>query len=389
MVNQEITVLHSVPRWLPQTETWLYTQIKCLPLPVRSHIVCEVAENLDQFAMPHIYAARNVPAGRYRMYMALARLGLRDHYQSFLVRQARSCRAAVLHSHYGHIGWRNMGAAGKANLRHVVTFYGFDVNKLPAADPRWRERYRELFGHADYILCEGAHMAGRIKELGCPEHKVLVHRLGVMVDAIPFRPRAWAPGDPLRVLIAASFREKKGIPDALEALGRLQRDAPLQITLIGDAGSEPAGRAEREKIRRVIEKHDLTARVRLLGFQPHQVLFAEAYRHHVFLSPSVTAGDGDTEGGAPVTIIEMAATGMPVVSTVHCDIPAVILNGRTGLLAGERDVDGLVTHLHWLVNHRSEWLPMLTAGRGRVEALYNASVQGARLAAIYRRLVLQ
>ncbi len=70
-----------------------------------------------------------------------------------------------------------------------------------------------------------------------------------------------------------------------------------------------------------------------MGYQPHSTLFAEAYRHHIFLSPSVTASTGDTEGGAPVSLIEMAATGMLIVSTTHCDIPEVIKHGVTGLLA--------------------------------------------------------
>ncbi len=52
-------------------------------------------------------------------------------------------------------------------------------------------------------------------------------------------------------------------------------------------------------------------------------------RHHLFLSPSVTAPDGDSEGGAPVSIIEAAATGMPVVSTTHCDIPQAVDDGVT------------------------------------------------------------
>jgi len=42
----------------------------------------------------------------------------------------------------------------------------------------------------------------------------------------------WQQGEPLRVLIAASFREKKGIPYALEALGMLQKDVSLEIAII-------------------------------------------------------------------------------------------------------------------------------------------------------------
>jgi colanic acid/amylovoran biosynthesis glycosyltransferase len=112
----------------------------------------------------------------------------------------------------------------------------------------------------------------------------------------------------------------------------------------------------------------------------------EARRHHVFLSPSVVAADGDTEGGAPVSLIEMSASGMMIVSTTHCDIPGVILDGQTGLLAPERDVDALVDHLHWIVSHPERWLDMQRAGRAHMEAEFDARRQGERLAAIYREL---
>ena len=57
---------------------------------------------------------------------------------------------------------------------------------------------------------------------------------------------------------------------------------------------------------------------------------------------------------------------MPIVSSTHCDIPSVVLHGRTGLLAGEHDVPGLLQHLRWLVANPGQWEPMVTAGRHAV-----------------------
>lgn len=68
----------------------------------------------------------------------------------------------------------------------------------------------------------------------------------------------------------------------------------------------------------------LEDKVRFMGYQPYEVMLGECYKHHIFISPSVASEDGDVEGGAPVTIIEMAASGMPIVSTNHCDIPYVL-----------------------------------------------------------------
>jgi colanic acid/amylovoran biosynthesis glycosyltransferase len=379
-----IPVIQSVSRWLPQTATWLHTQVRCLPADIESHVVCEATLNLDQFPHPRVHSLADEPRWRVIRDKGMRKLGLRRHLQ-FLVDVAKSSGARLLHSHFGDLGWYNLGAARAAGLRHVVTFYGLDVVYYPTVDPRWRDRYREMFADVDLVLCEGPHMAGKIVELGCPAKRVRVHHLGIVTDQIPFEPREWVPGEPLRVLLAGSFREKKGFPFALDALARIRDRVALEVTIIGDEHDERT-RVEKGRILAAVERGGLSADVRLLGFQPWATVLDEARRHHVFLSPSVTAADGDTEGGAPVSILEMSASGMAIVSTTHCDIPGVVIDGVTGLLAPERDVDALVAHLEWLIDHPAAWREMQVAGRKHIEAEFDARTQGERLGAVYREL---
>jgi colanic acid/amylovoran biosynthesis glycosyltransferase len=381
-----ITVLHSCPNWLPITEIWVYNQIRYLPKEIENHIVCENTVNLNQFSLPNIHSLSDTPRWRYLLERSLRQLRIQNHLP-FAVETAKQHSVDILHSHFGNVGWFNIEVAKQAQLKHIVTFYGYDVNSIPKRYPHWLKRYHSLFEQIDGVLCEGSHMAECIAKLGCPRDKIRVQHLGVAVDEIAFQPRVWNPTEPLRVLIAASFREKKGIPYALEALGRFQQQTPLEITIVGDASSDAKSQAEKQKILATIEQYNLQSKVRLLGYQPHAVFLAEAYQHHVFLSPSVTASDGDTEGGAPVGIIEMAATGMPLISTKHCDIPEVIQDGVTGLLAAETNVDELINHLQWLVNHPQEWGKMLEAGRKRVELEYNAQLQGEKLGNIYQEII--
>ncbi|MFB3917196.1 MAG: glycosyltransferase [Terriglobales bacterium] len=381
---KHLTVLHYTACWLPLTENWIYSQLKHLPAWIETHVVCENVQNLEQFATPNLHAFADASGLEYYWDKGLRKLRLRD-YLGFLIRQARRVNAQIVHSHFGNTGWANHKAVEKLGARHVTTFYGFDVNRLPVIDPRWHTRYRELFASVDCILCEGPHMAACIKGLGCPAEKVRVHHLGVRLEQIEYRPRCWQPGTPLRVLIAGTFRQKKGIPYAVAALGAMQTLVPLEITLIGDATAEPRDQAEKRRILSALDAHGLTSRTRLLGFRTHAELMREAYEHHVFLSPSVTADDGDTEGGAPVVIIEMAASGMPVVSTRHCDIANVLPAGA--LLADERDVDGLAARLRWLIENPGQWEAGLCAARRHVEQNFNAVTQGLRLAEIYAELV--
>jgi colanic acid/amylovoran biosynthesis glycosyltransferase len=381
-----IRVVHSNPVWLSQTQTWLYTQVTNLPLErVESHVVCEHTANLDQFAVPHLHAF--AAAGRLERLWdrGLRRLGARRHL-GYLARVARRLGAKVIHSHFGDVAWTNLGAVGAAGSRHVATFYGYDMSYLPRV-AIWRERLDHLFRNVDLVLCEGPHMAREVVRLGCPEDRVRIHHLGVALETWPFQPRRWSPGHKLKVLIAATFTEKKGIPYAIRALSKLRQHVELEVTLIGDARPESAeSRAQKREILSAIESQGLGGVVRLLGYRPHSVLIDEAYRHHLFLSPSVTAADGATEGGAPVAIVEMAASGMPIVSTRHCDIPEVIVDGRTGFLAEERDVEGLTDCLLRMVSQWQRWPEMLAAGRARVEAEFDAHVQGQRLATLYESL---
>jgi colanic acid/amylovoran biosynthesis glycosyltransferase len=380
--TSRIPVIQSVSKWLPQTATWLHNQVRFLPPEIESHVVCEAVMNLEQFPQPLIHALSLEPRWRRVWDLGMRRLGVRHHLE-FLVARAREARARLLHSHFGDYAWRNLAAAQKTGMTHLVTFYGIDVLFIPREDPRWRARYVRMFERIDGVLCEGPHMARCIVDLGCPEEKVSVHHLGVDLDQLPFRPVTWTPGETFKVLLSGSFREKKGFPYAIDALAAIADEVELEVTVIGDAHDE---RTQREKraILAAIRRHGLSERVRMLGYQPYGVVLEEAQRHHVFLSPSVTATDGDTEGGAPVSIIEMCASGTMVVSTTHCDIPGVVVDGVTGLLAPERDVDALIHHLRWLIANPQEWEGMLTAARKHIEAEFDARRQGERLGQIYR-----
>jgi colanic acid/amylovoran biosynthesis glycosyltransferase len=387
--GRPLGVILNQQKWLPRTQGWIHTQAALLPPHIVPHVVCGESANLDQFALEnfHDFSRLSAPM-RLRVVAAAAwRLGPALTRRTALIAHvARRHGARLVHSHFGFTGYDSARAVRRLGLKHVVTFYGVDMSALPAADPRWLDRYRVMFSQVDQVLCEGPCMAAGVARLGCPEEKLRVHHLGIRLGELPFQPREWRAGEPLRVLLAASFREKKGIPYALEALARIQHEVALDITIIGDAGDSPKSHEEKSRILAVVAKSGLAPRVRFMGYQPWRVLRDEAYRHHIFMSPSVTARDGDTEGGAPVALIEMAATGMPVVSSRHADIPEVIEEGVGGLLAAERDTEGLADCLRQLLAAPRDWSALARAARGRIEQHFNAERQGVALGEIYERV---
>lgn len=380
-------VLHSTPIWLGQTLTWLHSQVAELQkLGVDAHVVCDRTENLDQFGVANIHCLANEGLVKHVLDRGMRKFRIRRH-SNYLVEIGNEVGAGIIHSHFGNVGWANLAAVRKLGIKHTVTFYGYDVNKLPTQEPIWRKRYQQMFEEADLFLCEGSHMAQCIIDLGCPANKVKVQHLGVDINQFEFKPRMWQPGETLKVLIAASFREKKGIPYAIKALGLLLQNVPIELTVIGDAGVDVQSQEEKKKILQSIEDSGLKANTRLLGYQTHMDMLKEAYAHHIFLHPSVTASDGDTEGGAPVSIIEMLATGMQVVSTNHCDIPEVMGEALCHLLAPEKEPMSLSQIMGALLQSYENWLDIARIGRARVEMDYDYRKQAIRLAEQYRNLL--
>jgi colanic acid/amylovoran biosynthesis glycosyltransferase len=79
----------------------------------------------------------------------------------------------------------------------------------------------------------------------------------------------------------------------------------------------------------------------------------------------------------------MSAYGMPIVSTFHCDIPEVVINGESGFLVKEKDVDGLAERLEHLITHPELWESMGRTGRKHIEEEFNIVTQAAKLEAFY------
>jgi glycosyltransferase involved in cell wall biosynthesis len=73
-------------------------------------------------------------------------------------------------------------------------------------------------------------------------------------------------------------------------------------------------------------------------------VFAEVASARVFCAPSITASDNDAEALGMV-FAEAQALGTPIVSFRSGGVPEVVQHEVTGLLAQEKDVVGLATHL--------------------------------------------
>jgi len=293
---------------------------------------------------------------------------------------SRRDRAAVIHAHFAEDGLLAIEAHQDSGKPLVVTFYGRDI-ALAAFDPGERECLAPLVENGTMFLVEGPHMKKLALRAGVPEDRIRIQRIGIDLQRFGFRPPEPVPAGPIRVLLASRFAKKKGIPFGLRAFALARRQAPrLELTLIGDG-------PQIEEVDREIARLSLDEEcLRRFPFLSHDDYARTVADTHIHLVPSVTASDGDSEGGAPTTLLEMQAMGKPIVATRHADIPYVVREGESALLADEKDVEGLAEALVRVATAPERWIEMGRAGRAQVEANHDVTKEIERLESLYDEL---
>ena len=380
-LNADVTtVAHLLWAYLPRTQTFIYELLTHL-CDVRSAVVTEVFENLDLFPFEglHQVPGRSLVLRAADKLASLSGGGLpaRDR------RYRQTVTGVGAHLMHGHFGWSapmTLPLKRALGIPLVTTFYGYDMSVLPS-QRRWRATYAELFEVGDVFLVEGPHMKRGLEAMGCPEHKIVVQHIGVDLGKIAPVAPAYEESESVTVLVCGSFLEKKGIKYAIQAMAKASKErADLRMLVVGDGPERPEYEA-------LIEQLGMGDAIELLGYRTHQEYLALAPNADIFLAPSVTASNGETEGGAPTVLLEMQAAGLPVVSTHHADIPEVVRDGESGFLVPERDSDALAIRILQLAADRDLRHKMGVRGRQHVEEQHDIVRQATKLEKIYATCV--
>jgi colanic acid/amylovoran biosynthesis glycosyltransferase len=252
-------------------------------------------------------------------------------------------------AHFGPFGLRWLPVAAAARRRFSVFFHGYDCSGYPKKRPGV---YQRLFASGAGLLTNSEHTKRRLVELGAPAGRVGVVRLA---SDPAFRRASRSPRTvPRRILTIGRMVPKKGIDDSLEAFARSRRAAPEEwcYEVIGEGPS----RAELESL---VAKHGLQESVELRGFVGRSEVLESLATASLFVLASKTAPSGDSEG-TPVSIMEAATLGVPVVSTRHAGIPELLPPEaeREGFLVPEADVEALtaaITQLMRDADLRRRW----------------------------------
>ena len=261
----------------------------------------------------------------------------------------------------------------------VTVFHGYDMTTYL----RGRDAgcYDRLFAAGDLFLPISDRWKKKLLSLGCPENKMVVHRMGIDVNKFVFRSRE-VDKDPVKLITVCRLVEKKGVEFGIRAVADCLDKYPgcrIQYRIVGNGPLF-------KELEGLIAELDVQENIQLLGWKDQDEVSALMDEADIYIGPSVTSRAGDQEG-IPVVLMEAMAKGLIACATYHSGIPELLEDGVTGYLVPESDVSALSDKLHYVLTNKDKWFEISANGYEKVCKEYNIQVLNDRLESLLNKCI--
>ena len=289
-------------------------------------------------------------------------------YARSIARFLRRHRIEVVLAEYGPTAVEIMEGCSISGTPLVVHFHGFDAYQDSTLN-RLGEAYQRLFRTASRIVVVSRHMRRHLVQLGAPANQIVCNPCGVDVDR--FRSADPREAPPL-FLALGRFVEKKGSLFTVKAFSQVLAEEPdARLVMLGDGPQHGECVALAQSL-------DIDRHAKFPGSVNHSDVTEWMRQARCFVQHSMRASDGDSEG-TPVAVLEASSCGLPVVSTRHGGIVDAVVEGQSGFLVEEGDVDAMADRMLRLARDPELAATMGVAGRSHVKANYSSETSLERL----------
>jgi len=283
----------------------------------------------------------------------------------------------IIQCHFGSSGnigafLKQLGIEGKL----VTMFHGCDIRQ---GIEKGGEIYNQLFNHGDCFLSISDYNYKNLVQFGVNPDKIVFHPVGIEIDKFSFK---WQEknkiSSPIVVLTVARLVEEKGLKYSIMAINEILKKNPdlrLRYYIVGEGPLE-------ESLEELISELSLKHIVKCVGSMDQVQVAKEMLKAHIFLLSSIAEA-------LPVVLMEAQAVGLPVIATNVGSVAEVIVDGKSGFLVPERDVDALVERLEYLIGHFEIWPEMGSYGRKFIEEKYDIKKLNQKLVGIYQDILKQ
>ncbi|MFK5924514.1 MAG: glycosyltransferase family 4 protein [Verrucomicrobiota bacterium] len=212
-----------------------------------------------------------------------------------------------------------------------------------------------------------------------PESASKVKRVYNGLDLEPFREAGqrrdedavWS-GERL-IFTVGRLIEKKGFDDLIKACAVMKKDGvkDFRCVIVGDGPLE-------DELGKLIRTSGVEDCVELAGPKSQSEIIAYLERAAIFALPCVTEKDGGKDN-LPTVIMEAMGARVPCVSTILAGVPEMVIDGETGRLVEERQVEDFAQVMGDVLADKKRAIEMGIAGELRAIEIFAKEVTAKQM----------
>lgn len=299
-------------------------------------------------------------------------------YSKSLLKSLKNHNIDVVFIEYGPTGVSMTDALIKGNIPFVVHFHGFDAYHYPSLK-KYLPGYKKMFAYAQGLVSVSLDMIEQLVKLGADREKISLVSCGADPNFFYGAKPELAP--PYFIALGR-FTAKKSPQNTIRAFKIVHDELnTTKLFMIGEGEVLD----ESKDLARSLGLEDSVV---FLGLRYHDEVLSYFRASMVFVQHSLQTESGDREG-SPVSIVEAAAAGLPVVSTLHEGIKQAVIHGKTGYLVNEGDYQSMAKYMLKLIKDPKLSAEMGQAGRLHVIENYDLVKQGDKLKDIIKRISIK
>ena len=184
-----------------------------------------------------------------------------------------------------------------------------------------------------------------------------------------------------QILSVGYLIERKGFKYLIKAVKKVLKE--YNNVTLKIIGSGPL----KNKLQYLITELKLVNQVKLIGNVSDNELLHLYNSSDLFILPSITDTQGNTEG-LGVVLLEAMACELPVIGSKVGGIPDIIINNETGLLVNEKDILELSMKIKYLIDNKELRQKLATNGLNRVNKKFSWNQVMNSYLNIYKKTLL-
>lgn len=280
-----------------------------------------------------------------------------------------------------HVQWPSLldsleGVIEENKFPILLSQRGYQINVKPFVNQTYFQKIAGLFPQLAGFHSVSKAISGRGDSIWKSATKLdEVIYTGLDLQNFTFN-QNYTPNKKLKIISVGRPHWKKGLHDAIHALGILEKkNLDFEYIIVGGRGNE--------EILFLTNMYKIEKDVKILGKLPKEKVYELIAGADVMVVSSV-------EEGIPNVLVEAMAMGLPVISTSCGGVEELIIHGQEGWVVPPRDPKALASRIEAFSNLSVEAIESVRqAARKKVEHQHSHLKMIANMGNLYRKAMVK